>query len=198
MKPFARLIFVSAIVALSGVAQADTLYQAAPPAAGPGHPMRLGADHRAGQVGDLVYVEFDFSSQNSKTNNYSSSKDFSLNQGVGTGNLGFSLLRNGATLTGASTTQTQQAATGTNTLISTMMARVIDVLPSGAMQIVGDQALIVNGQKQTLEITGYVRAEDVDSTDAVVSSRVADVQATLTGNEQKNKGLISRILSYLF
>jgi len=198
MKPFARFIFVVAVAALTAGAQADSLYQASPPAAAPGHPMRLGADHRASQIGDLVYVEFDFSSQNSKSNNYSSSKDFSLNQGVGTGNLGFSLLKNGAGLTGSSATTTAQAATGTNSLISTMMATVIDVLPSGALQIVGDQALIVNGQKQTLKITGYIRAEDVDSTDAVISSRVADVQATLTGDDQKNKGLISRILSYLF
>jgi flagellar L-ring protein precursor FlgH len=198
MKPFARLIFVLALAALTAGVQADTLYQAAPPPAGPGHPMRLGADHRASQNGDLVYVQFDFSSQNSKSNNYSSSKNFALSQGVGTGNLGFSLLKNGASLNGSSTTQTQQAATGANSLISTMMARVIDVLPSGTLQIVGDQALIVNGQKQTLEITGYIRVEDIDSTDAVLSSRVADVQATLTGNDQKNKGLISRILSYLF
>jgi flagellar L-ring protein precursor FlgH len=198
MKSFARLIFVLAVAALPAIAQADTLYQAAPPIAGPGHPLRLGADHRASQTGDLVYVEFDFSSQNSKTNNYSSSKDFALSQGVGTGNLGFSLLKNGASLGGSSTTQTQQAATGSNTLISTMMARVVDVLPSGTLQIVGDQALIVNGQKQTLEITGYIRAEDVDATDAVLSSRVADVQATLTGNDQKNKGLLSRILAFLF
>ncbi len=64
-------------------AAADTLYQAAPPPAGPGHPLRLMADHRAAQIGDLVYVTFDIADANSHTNNYSSNKQASLSGGSG-------------------------------------------------------------------------------------------------------------------
>ncbi len=198
MKLSAPLAALALLALLPTAVCADTLYQAAPPPAGPGHPMRLGPDHRAAQVGDLVYIVFDFSSANAKTNNYGSSKNFDLEQGSGIGNLAISLLRNGAGLGGGSTTSTKQTAGGTSSLVTTMMATVTDVLPSGVLQVQGDQGLLVNGAKQSLHITGYMRPEDIDTTDAILSSRVANVEATFNGNDQKSKGLLSRILSWLF
>jgi flagellar basal body L-ring protein FlgH len=56
----------------------------------------------------------------------------------------------------------------------------------------------VNGRKQTLHITGTVRPEDLSSGDAVLASRVANVHAEFKGNDLKDKGLLSRILSWLF
>ena len=56
-RPFLALAMVAALAA---PAMADTLYQAAPPPAAPGHPLRLGPDHKATQVGDLVQVVFNF------------------------------------------------------------------------------------------------------------------------------------------
>jgi flagellar L-ring protein precursor FlgH len=79
-----------------------------------------------------------------------------------------------------------------------MMATVTNVLPSGAFEIQGDQGLLVNGRHQALHITGTIRPEDIDSTDAILSSRVANVHAEFNGNDLKNKGLLSRILSWLF
>ena len=56
-----RAVALLAVLAMAPLAaQADTLYQAAPPPAGPGHPIRLMSDHRASQVGDLCYIVFDF------------------------------------------------------------------------------------------------------------------------------------------
>ncbi len=186
------------LILLPVTATADTLYQAAPPPAGPGHPLRLGPDHRAGQIGDLVYIVFDFASANSKSNNYGSSKGYDMEQGIGVGNFAISLLRNGAGLSGSSTSTSKQAASGASSFISTMMATVTDVLPSGVLQVQGDQGLLVNGSKQTLHITGFIRPEDVDPSDAILSSRVANVEATFNGDNQKNKGLLSRIMSWLF
>ena len=79
-----------------------------------------------------------------------------------------------------------------------MMATVTDVLPSGALALAGDQGVVVNGRRQTLHITGYIRPEDLDQTDAVLSSRVANVQATFYGDNQKHKGIIQQILNFLF
>ncbi len=70
-------LVVAALLALAVPAAADTLYVAGPPPAAPGHPMHLGADHRATQVGDLVHIVFNFngSANNSDaattTNTYS-------------------------------------------------------------------------------------------------------------------------------
>ena len=188
-----------ALLALApAAAAADTLYQAAPPPAGPGHPLRLGPDHRAQQIGDLVYVQFDFNDANVHSNNYSSNKQFNLSGGSGQGAFNVLLLHNANTLAGASTTSTAQSASGADSFTSTMMATVINVLPSGALEISGDQGVSINGRDQSLHITGTIRPEDIDSSDAVLSSRVANVHADFKGDDFKNKGLLSRILHWLF
>ncbi|MGD0967209.1 MAG: flagellar basal body L-ring protein FlgH [Candidatus Aquilonibacter sp.] len=194
-----KLLAVLALLALAPVAaNADSLYQAAPPAAAPGHPLSLMNDHRAGQIGDLVYVQFDIANSNSEVNNYSSSKQAALSGGNGSGIFNLPLVRLNNSVSGQSTTATAQTATGSNAFTATMMATVTGVLPSGALQITGDQAMTVNGQLQTLHITGMIRPQDIDSTDTVLASHVANVQATFKGNDQKNKGLLARIISWLF
>ena len=178
-----------AFLACSLVAQADTLYQAAPPPAGPGHPLRLGPDHRASQVGDLVYIVFDFNDTNSHTANYTSSKS-----------AGFSLtgVFHVPAISGSTNAASAKAANGADSFVSTMMATVTDVLPSGVLKVAGDQGVVINGRNQTLHITGFIRPEDLDQTDAVLSSRVANVQAAFNGDNPKGKGLIQRILEFLF
>jgi flagellar L-ring protein FlgH len=193
------LFALALIAALAAPAAADTLYQAAPPAAAPGHPLRLGADHKAGQVGDLLQVIFNFNvnSTSSDVTNVNNSYNLGLGQGTGLANV--SLLRFGAGLNGGRQTQSSKTQSGQNTFVSTMEAQVTDVLPSGALRIAGDQALIVNGQKQTLHITGIVRPEDIDNTDSVLSTRVASVEAKFDGNfQEKHKGLIQKILDFIF
>lgn len=178
-----------ALLSIPLAATANTLYQPAPPLTGPGHPLRLGPDHRASQIGDLVYVVFDFNDANSHSNNYQAT-----HQG------GFSLagVLHIPAISGQSAAQSNRAESGADSFVSTMMATVTDVLPSGVLAIAGDQGVVVNGRRQTLHITGFIRPEDLDSTDAVLSSRVANVQANFYGDNQKHKGLIQQILHFLF
>ena len=196
------LAFVSpllAFVVTSAPAQADTLYQAAPPAAAPGHPLRLGVDHKASQVGDLVQVVFNFAVNSTSSDVSSVNNNYNLGVGQGTGIANVSLLRFGAGLQGGRSTASSKTQAGTNTFVSSMEAQVTDVLPSGALRIAGDQLLSVNGQAQTLHISGIVRPEDIDAGDSVLSTRVANVQATFSGNFQENrKGLVQKILDWLF
>jgi flagellar L-ring protein precursor FlgH len=195
----ALLAAAAAFAPLALPAQADTLYQAAPPPAGPGHPLRLGADHKAAQVGDLLQVIFNFNvnSTSSDVTSVNNSYNLGLNPGSGLANV--SLLRFGLGLNGGRQTQSAKTQTGQNTFVSTMEAQVTDVLPSGALRITGDQALLVNGEKQTLHITGLVRPEDIDNTDSVLSTRVANVEAKFSGNfQEKHKGLLQKIVDFLF
>jgi flagellar L-ring protein precursor FlgH len=191
---FARRASIAAMAALLAIAvgrtaRADTLYQAAPPPAGPGHPLRLGPDHRATQIGDLVYIVFDFNDSNSHSDVYASSKT-----------AGFQLtgLFRIPAINGATNASSNKSASGADSFVSTMMATVTDVLPSGVLSIAGDQGVVINGRHQTLHITGFIRPEDLDQTDAVLSSRVANVEANFNGDNPKGKGLIQRILQFLF
>jgi flagellar L-ring protein precursor FlgH len=189
MKHRLTFLLALAIVLAPAAVRADTLYQAAPPPAGPGHPLRLGPDHRAGQIGDLLYIIFDFNDSNSHSAVYQSSK-----QG------GFALtgLFHIPAISAQTGAQSNKTANGADSFVSTMMATVTDVLPSGVLAIAGDQGVVINGRHQTLHITGFIRPEDLDSTDAVLSSRVANVQASFNGDNPKGKGLIQRILEFLF
>jgi flagellar L-ring protein precursor FlgH len=189
MKTILALALAAAFAAAPVVCAADTLYQAAPPPSGPGHPLRLGPDHRASQVGDLVYVEFDLSEANSHTDVYTAAKS-----------AGFTLtgLFNVPAIAGSTNAASNKAASGADSFTSTMMATVTDVLPSGVLSIAGDQGVVVNGRRQVLHITGFIRPEDLDQTDAIVASRVANVQASFYGDDVKHKGLLQQILNFLF
>lgn len=180
-------------------ADADTLYQAGPPPSGPGHPLRLGLDHKAGQIGDLVQVLFNFSVNSTSSDVTSANNNYNLGIGQGSGLANVSLLRFGAGLQGGRSTQSSKTQAGQNTFVSSMEAQVTELLPSGALRIAGDQLLSVNGQVQTLHISGIVRPEDIDTSDSVLSTRVANVQATFSGNfQEKHKGLVQKILDWLF
>jgi flagellar L-ring protein precursor FlgH len=185
-----RALALAAVLVLAPVAApADTLYQSAPPPSGPGHPLRLGPDHRASQIGDLVYIVFDFNDSNSHSANYASSKD-----------AGFTLtgVFKIPAISGSTNAASSKTASGADSFVSTMMATVTDVLPSGVLALAGDQGVVINGRHQTLHITGFIRPEDLDQTDAVLSSRVANVHADFNGDSPKGKGILQRILEFLF
>jgi len=198
-------ILLAALLAPSA-AIADTLYVAPPPAVGPGHPLRLGPDHRAAQIGDLLHVQFNFAVQSNSTDVSTNAKNFSVGSSNASGGAGTSGIRllggliNVPTSLGGNTgSQSSRTENGATTFVSDMMATVVNVLPSGVLQIAGDQRMVVNGQTQTLHITGFVRPEDIDTTDTVLSSRVADVDGSFSGNFQEQKvGLVRKILNWLF
>src|SRR5215469_3405084 len=77
--------FFALFFAPASLASADTLYVSPPLSVAPGHPISMGRDHRATQVGDIVNVVFNFSSSNSQADTTSTSKNFSVGAGKGTG-----------------------------------------------------------------------------------------------------------------
>ncbi len=193
-------LVLAMIAALGAPAAADTLYQAAPPPAAPGHPIRLGADHRAQQVGDLVQVVFNFAVSSASQTQSSVNNGYQVAGGAGNGIFNLPLVRLTSSLGATRQSSQTQSDVGTNSFVTSMEATVTDVLPSGALKIAGDQGLIVDGQKQTLHVTGIVRPDDIDDTDTVVSTRVADVHANFDGkySEAKHPGILQKIVSWLF
>ncbi len=191
---------VALVCALCAPAAADTLYQAAPPPAAPGHPLRLGADHRAQQIGDLVQVVFNFSVTSTSQNAKNVNNAYQAGGGGGAGIFNLPLVRLTSNVTGARTQSDNRSDIGSNAFVTSMEAQVTEILPSGALRIAGDQGLIVDGQKQTLHVTGIVRPEDIDNTDSVVSTHVADVRATFDGkySDVKHPGILNQIVHWLF
>ena len=76
--------------------------------------------------------------------------------------------------------------------------RVVAVDRSGLMQIKGTKLVDVDKNKQQLNLTGWVRPEDVNMQNFVASERVADIALTyqLAGNLGKTRGgIIGRLIN---
>lgn len=194
------LLTAALVVALSAPAAADSLYVPAPPPSAPGHPMRLGADHRAQQVGDLVQVSFDFSVTSSSQNASNVNNSYAVSGGAGTGVFNLPLVRLTSGLSAGRQSSENRSDVGSNSFVTSMEAQVTAVLPSGALRIAGDQGLLIDGQKQTLHVTGVIRPEDIDATDSVLSTQIADVKANFDGkySDAKHPGILSKIVHWLF
>ena len=76
--------------------------------------------------------------------------------------------------------------------------RVVAVDKSGLLQIKGTKVVDVDKNKQSLNLTGWVRPEDVSPDNFVTSERIADANLTYTLNGAIGKtrgGIIGRLLS---
>ncbi len=197
---FRALLVAALVAALCAPAAADSLYQPGPPPASPGHPLRLGPDHRAQQIGDLVQVSFDFSVSTSSQNASNVNNSYAAGGGAGTGIFNLPLVRLTSGLNASRQSTTNYSDVGSNSFVTSMEAQVTEILPSGALRIAGDQGLIIDGQKQTLHVTGVIRPEDIDNTDTVLSTHVADVHANFDGkySDARHPGILSKIVHWLF
>ena len=76
--------------------------------------------------------------------------------------------------------------------------RVVAIDKSGLMQVKGTKLVDVDKNKQQLNLSGWVRPEDVNMQNFVASERVADISLTyeLSGNLGKTRGgIIGRLIT---
>ena len=87
----------------------------------------------------------------------------------------------------------------TGDLTAVLTVRVVAVEPSGALRIRGDRKVTVDGRLQTITIEGVVRAEDVDGSNRVLSSRIAEAVITYKGGKiGPRNGIMGKILGMLW
>ncbi len=178
---------------------ADTLYVAAPGPASPGHPLSLGPDLRAHQPGDLVTIVFNFNVAQNSTSTMARSKAASAGVAAGTGIAGIGFLRFPSSIGAQSALNTSDVRANAQTFTSTMMATVQEILPSGALVVSGTQRIIINGKAQNMKVTGTIRPADIDNTDSVLSTSMANVQLDFDGNwGEDKKGIIQRIIDWIW
>ena len=190
-----------AVAALLGTqaAFADTLYVAAPGPASPGHPLSLGPDLKAHQPGDLVTIVFNFNVAQNSSSTMARSKAASAGLASGTGIAGVGFLRFPSSIGGHSALNTSDVRANSQTFTSTMMATVQEILPSGALVVSGTQRIIINGKAQNMKVTGTIRPADIDNTDSILSTSMANVQLDFDGNwGEDKKGIIQRIIDWIW
>jgi flagellar L-ring protein FlgH len=100
------------------------------------------------------------------------------------------------------------ATTGTgdmsaqDTFVATVSAVVVTVNPSGTLSIKGDRHVQVNGEDDTIHLSGIVRPQDLDSNNSIPSSQVADLEIRMIGQGQvrdkQGDGFGTRIFDWIW
>jgi flagellar L-ring protein precursor FlgH len=86
----------------------------------------------------------------------------------------------------------------TGTIVGTITARVVEVMPNGTLSVESRKDITINHEKQVLILRGAVRPEDISITNTVASNKVADAEIYLVGDgvlqEKQKPGWLVRIL----
>lgn len=84
-------------------------------------------------------------------------------------------------------------------LTAVLTVTVQAVEPTGALRIQGSRKVSVDGRLQTITLEGRVRGEDVDASNRVRSSRIADAVITYKGGKiGPRTGIVGKILGMLW
>jgi flagellar L-ring protein FlgH len=87
-------------------------------------------------------------------------------------------------------------------LIATITARVVDVLPNGNLLIESRKDITVNREKQVLLLRGVIRPEDIATDNTILSNYVANAEMIYTGDgvvsDKQGQGLLVRFLDWVY
>ena len=175
----------------------------------------LFADARARRVGDIVMVRVvenmkgrnkaDLTTNKETTNEYGVSayarvKDINfLGQGGYPARTGPGLIFDTSS---KSDTSADGETNRENTVVATIAARVVRIMPGGSMQIEGARETKVNNETQFLVIRGIIRAVDVAADNSITSNRIADAHIAYVGEgviaDKTKPGWLTRLLDTMW
>ncbi len=168
----------------------------------------LFADFRAYRVGDLVTIRIDESSE--AAGDSSTNLDRKSSESLGVPNF-FGLTTAVAKaypnldpkalieFMGQSNFQGKGGTTRDTHVVGSIAVRVKKVLPNGDLFVEGTKVLLINDEEVHIYVSGSIRAEDIDSSNAVDSSRIADAQIEFSGRgvltDNQQQGWFTRLFA---
>jgi flagellar L-ring protein FlgH len=90
-------------------------------------------------------------------------------------------LANLANLSGDQQLSGQGTTSRSTTLNTTLTARVTHVLPNGTLVVEASKDTQINSERQTITVRGVVRPADIDPTNSVQSTRLAQLEVRVNG-----------------
>jgi flagellar L-ring protein FlgH len=161
------------------------------------------ADRREYQVGDIITVLVTEATLASATKSQSGTDQQSRKNGMGLEppKIGTSSLPSiDASMSADKNSSSKQDGDAKRAVAfkGDISVRVMSVDKTGLMQIKGSKVVDVDKNKQTLNLTGWVRPEDISAQNLIASERIADAQLTyaLSGDLGKTRGgIVGRLLS---
>ncbi|MEM6383885.1 MAG: flagellar basal body L-ring protein FlgH [Pseudomonadota bacterium] len=149
-------------------------------------------DQRAARVGDLLTVRVDITDSAQIANQTARSRSASEDAGGG-GVIGTQLdriLPSGSTPQAIANFESGSNANGEGSvnrserLTTTVAAVVTQILPNGNLVIEGRQEVRVNFEVRELIVAGVVRPEDIDASNTIDSSKIAEARIAYGGRGQ--------------
>lgn len=196
--------FLLTIILLSGIsgwAQEPSIIPS--PQASDNPPLiSLFADRRAFRLGDVVTIllmEYASGSNEALTNTDLKTLLEATGQLGATGGV-----RGGQGIGGSIGNNNQSRGTTTRSgqLKGKLAARVVEILPNGNLKLEGHRQVVINGETQTLTLTGIVRPADIQSDNTIYSYLVSDAVIVYKGkgviDEVAKPGLLIRFINWLF
>ncbi len=96
----------------------------------------------------------------------------------------------------------QGAMSAADTLNALVAVAVVGTSDDGRLKIAGTRSIRINGENDTLNLSGLVNPRDIDSNNSIPSSRVADLHLSFTGSGQvrdkQGGGMGARMLDWLW
>jgi len=151
-----------------------------------GYDMRLFEDHTAKRIGDILTIELDENTQARKKADLDASKDNSISvtapniMGIDPSLLFGKDLS--ATLASAHEFEGEGEALQSNNLIGSISVTVVDVFANGNLRVRGEKRVTLNDGNEYIRLSGIVRPIDIDASNIIPSSKVADVTIMYTGD----------------
>ncbi|MEI9930258.1 MAG: flagellar basal body L-ring protein FlgH [Rhizomicrobium sp.] len=162
----------------------------------------LAADRSARNVGDVLTVVIYETSSATNTAENSTSKNSSFQGQFSAGNPAATGGVNTAANLGLAFTSDNAGATARSGQMVAQISVVVDsIFPNGDLHVSGAQALKINGEKTNIRVQGRVRAADITSSNAVLSSSLAEAAIDYDGagfiSSSSQPGLFTRLFNWL-
>jgi flagellar L-ring protein precursor FlgH len=149
----------------------------------------LFSDNRARALGDLVTIIVVEQLDANTGGASSSQRDSSASGRVGSvlGNRSaVGALANLANVQGSSKLEGNASTSRTNSISTTLTGQIVEVLPSGDFVVEAHKTVVVNSERNQLDLRALLRWNDVSTANTVRSDRLGNVEIRLNG-----KGLVS-------
>ncbi len=155
----------------------------------------LVSEKKAAHVGDILTVIVQEDASATAASDLQGDRKASLGAGIGSSNVGTHELT--ASLSNATEGGGRTERSGR--LTAQLSVRVDSVTAAGDLNLSGRQQIVVNGEAQTIALTGTVRVRDVGADNTILSSKIADAQIEFNGEgymaDESRPGWLSRLLA---
>jgi flagellar L-ring protein precursor FlgH len=172
---------------------------------------KLFGDLRAREVGDLVTVQISETQSGKLDANTKTSRDSSIEAGI-TDLLGYMkrLEEKHKTLDRTSLFNAnfkpsfdgKGSSDRSGSVVASITARVLQVLPNGNLYISGKREVRVNDETQYITVAGIIRPEDIGQDNVIQSTYIADARVEYTGKgviaDKQRPGWLMRILDQVW